>query len=357
MTAKNLAVAGKTASWGLKMAGKVKQENPDLVILAFGMNDRVSPEQFQITIRQMVEVVQKDSPDADIVLVSPMIDNPNARKNGRVLKLRDALHQIDLPNVVHADVTTPWRKLLERKHFSDLSGNNINHPNDFGHRLYAQVIGTLFESQSNGQVSVMEPDRALPKVLIMGDSISIGYTPQVKNLLQGKAEVIHHKGNAGPTIRGLTGIDQWLGDSQWDLIHFNFGLWDMYGWEYVKEDRSPAIYEKRLESLVLRLKKTGAKLIWATTTPACPEPEVTMKRRFSSDVVIAPALEQQYLDAALRVMVKHKIQVNDLHALVKPELKKHAIAPNNVHFTPDGRNKLAKQVAETIEVEIGKTVK
>ena len=192
-----------------------------------------------------------------------------------------------------------------------------------------------------------------PKVLIMGDSISIGYTPYVKKLLQGKAEVIHHKGNAGPTIRGLKHIDQWLGSEKWDLIHFNFGLWDMYGWEYVKEDLSPAMYENRLETLVLRLQKTGAKLIWATTTPSCPKPEVSMRKRFNSETVIAPALEREYLDAALRVMKKHQIPLNDLHALILPNLKLHAVAPDNVHFKPTGRKILAKQVALTIEAALG----
>jgi lysophospholipase L1-like esterase len=215
--------------------------------------------------------------------------------------------------------------------------------------VLASLMGVLM-SVSMAQEIVPSPESAseLPKVLIMGDSISLGYTPLVKKLLVGKAEVIHHKGNAGPTIRGIKQIDSWLGDTKWDVIHFNFGLWDMYGWEYVKENRSPAMYEKRLETLVLRLEKTGAKLIWATTTPSCPAPEFSMQKRFNSDVIIAPALEKQYLDAALRVMKKHKIPINDLHALIKPTLKQHAVAPNNVHFKPAGREKLAKQVAKQI---------
>jgi lysophospholipase L1-like esterase len=81
-----------------------------------------------------------------------------------------------------------------------------------------------------------------------------------------------------------------------------------------------------------------------------------MKNRFSSEVIIAPALEQQYLDAASRVMKNHQIQVNDLHALVQPELEKYAIAPDNVHFKPAGRKLLANQVAETIASEIGELV-
>ena len=191
-------------------------------------------------------------------------------------------------------------------------------------------------------------DSTLPQVLIIGDSISIGYTPHVKEMLEGKAVVTHHRGNAGPTIRGLVHIDEWLGDTEWDVIHFNWGLWDIYGWEYVKEDRSPAMYEKRLEILVQRLKKTGAKLIWGTTTPVCPEAEVTMRRRFSSDVIIPVSLERQYLDAAIRVMKKHDIQINDLYAVMLPELKKYAVAANNVHFTRDGSKKLGRQVADTI---------
>lgn len=219
------------------------------------------------------------------------------------------------------------------------------------------IVGVLFGvvslscGQKGGEELVAE--KGLPKVMIMGDSISIGYMPHVKRLLEGKAVVVHHKGNAGPTIRGVKQIDGWLGDTKWDVIHVNFGLWDMYGWEYVKEDRSPKMYEKRLELLMNRLKKTGAKLVWATTTPACPEPEVTMRKRFGSDVVIAPALEKEYLDAALRVMKRHGIPVNDLHGLVKPKLKEYAIAADNVHFKPEGRKVLGEQVAREVLKVIG----
>jgi lysophospholipase L1-like esterase len=191
--------------------------------------------------------------------------------------------------------------------------------------------------------------KELPKVLIMGDSISIGYTPHVIENLKSVAEVRRHKGNAGPTIRGVARIEEWLGKGKWDLIHFNWGLWDMYGWEYHKEDRSPEAYGKRLESLVGRLKKTGAKLIWATTTPACPAKEKTMERRFKQNILISPELERKYLETALAVMNKHGVGVNDLHAFMKPRWKKYAIAENNVHFTKLGSRKLGEQVAKAIQ--------
>jgi len=138
-------------------------------------------------------------------------------------------------------------------------------------------------------------------------------------------------------------IDKWLGSTRWDVILFNFGLWDMYGWRYEKVDRSPPAYEKRLDALATRLKKTGAKLIWATTTPACPEGEKKCK------VVVDPATEAKYLEAALRVMKKHDIQINDLHAFMKPRLEQYAVAANDVHYKKEGNMKLGQLVANQIK--------
>ncbi len=187
-----------------------------------------------------------------------------------------------------------------------------------------------------------------PKVLIIGDSISKGYTPYVQQFLKGKAIVMRNTANAQHTATGLEMIDRWLGETQWEVIHFNWGLWDMYGWRFAKDNLTPEIYEKRLEQLVVRLKKTDAKLIWGTTTPVCPEPEKNMRDRFMTKMKISPELERKYLDAALRVMKKHDVQVNDLHALMAPVLKKYALAPDNVHFTAEGRELLGKQVAASI---------
>ena len=67
--------------------------------------------------------------------------------NGKSLfdsTLISALKSITRPNVILADITTLWEKLLTRKNFADLSGNNVNHPNDFGHRLYTEVLFTIF---------------------------------------------------------------------------------------------------------------------------------------------------------------------------------------------------------------------
>jgi len=195
-------------------------------------------------------------------------------------------------------------------------------------------------------------EQALPKVLIIGDSISMGYTKPVVARLQGKADVSRIPGNGQWAGHGLLKIDEWLGDTEWDVIHFNWGLWDMYGWRYKDEDLSPKAYEARLEKLVSRLKQADAKLIWATTTPACPAPEVTMLKQFKTEAIISPEFEKQYLDAARRVMKRHDVQINDLHALVLPRLSELSPEADDVHYTREGSQLLAEQVAEVIAAAI-----
>ncbi|MDP6636371.1 MAG: DUF1080 domain-containing protein [Phycisphaerae bacterium] len=209
-------------------------------------------------------------------------------------------------------------------------------------RLLIAVLSLTSFNLSAGMAKDASPKDQLPKVLIIGDSISLAYTPCIVESLKTQAVVKHCPANAGPTMRGVKNIDKWLGDAKWDVILFNFGLWDMYGWRYEKVDRSPPAYEKRLDTLAIRLKKTGAKLIWATTTPACPDAERKCK------VKVDPATEKKYLDAALRVMKKHNIAINDLHTFMKPKRKQYALADNDVHFKKDGNRLLGEQLAKQI---------
>lgn len=189
----------------------------------------------------------------------------------------------------------------------------------------------------------------LPRVLLIGDSICGGYHKEVIRQLEGKAVVVKNEGNAEWSGNGVKRIDEWLGDGKWDIIHFNWGLWDLYGWKYDQEDRSPAAYGMRLDQLVTRMEKTGAKLIWATTTPACPGPEVTMLKRFKKEVVITPDQQAAYRKVALEVMKKHGVEVNDLYGYILPDLEKYSPAPDNVHFTGAGNGHLAKRVIQVLE--------
>lgn len=185
----------------------------------------------------------------------------------------------------------------------------------------------------------------LPRVLLLGDSISIGYTLDVREALKGKANVHRPATNCGPTTNGVKNIDAWLGDAKWDVIHFNFGLHDLKFVDAQGKNTEPAKgkyqvsleeYEKNLETLVERMKKTGAKLIFATTTPV-PEGSAA---RIAGD-------ELKYNEVALRVMKKHGAAIDDLHAFALPILAEIQL-PANVHFKPEGSKRLADQVAASI---------
>lgn len=218
--------------------------------------------------------------------------------------------------------------------------------------LFSFIVSLLALGAAPAQTKEPVIDPSLPNVLLIGDSISQGYDKKVKEGFVGKANVTRNPGNAEWSGTGIKKIDSYLGDTKWDVIHFNWGLWDIYGWEYDAEDRSPEAYAKRLDELVTRMSKTGAKLIWATTTPACKEPEKTMQNRFKKEVVITPEQQVKYSEAALEVMKKHKVEINDLYSHILPELDKYSLGKNDVHFNREGSDFLAKKVIAAIEAAL-----
>lgn len=199
-------------------------------------------------------------------------------------------------------------------------------------------------------ICLISADKPLPKILIIGDSISLGYTPIVQELMKGEAIVKHNgsnsNGNARYTGYGVENIDEWLSDDNWDIIHFNFGLWDLYGWRYTDTLRTPETYASNLETIIVKMEKTGAKLIWATTTPVCPAPEKNMP------IIIDSEIEKAFRKAALKVMKNHNIPVNDLYKAIQPKMNKYSLGENNVHYNSDGYKFLAKQVAEEIRTNL-----
>ena len=129
------------------MIEKVVEPRPDVVILAFGMNDSAgrSAREYQANIEGVVARVRERLPDSEFILVASMLGNPGWTRlnHQRFPEYRDALAKLRGPGVALADVTTVWTRFLELKQDWDQTGNGVNHPNDFGHRVYAQVITTL----------------------------------------------------------------------------------------------------------------------------------------------------------------------------------------------------------------------
>lgn len=206
------------------------------------------------------------------------------------------------------------------------------------------VAATGLSAAGNPVFAPVEDRPNLPNVLLVGDSISIGYTLPVRELLKDRADVFRTPENGGPTTHGLERIDQWLGTNHWDVIHFNWGLHDLKfmddGHRLVGLDE----YQQNLEALVSRLQATGAESIWCSTTPL-PPGKLSPLRKPGDEIICN--------SAARRIMEKHGIPIDDLYefALVRqPEIQ----LPANVHFTREGSEVLAKAVAFTIETELSK---
>ena len=201
----------------------------------------------------------------------------------------------------------------------------------------------------------------LPNVLIIGDSISIGYTPFVKELLEGKANVVRpmlengNPENCEGTTKGVKNTDRWLLDSgagntpyQWDIIHFNFGLHDLKHVDPLTGENSNdpqhplqadlKQYKKNLEIIVEKLKASGATLIFGTTTPYPDKVGGPLRD---------PGMAAKYNKAAVKIMNRNGILIDDLYVFMVPRMKELQ-QPENVHFTQEGYQALARKVAERI---------
>jgi lysophospholipase L1-like esterase len=143
----NHALSGQDTEWGVNHVRRlVSEKRPDLVILAFGMNDgtkRLPPGAFQANIRAMMEDVREINPRVEFILVSPMLPNPESTFVGCQRDYREVLLALTGSGVAMADMTAVHEQLLLRKSYQDLTGNNINHPNDFLIRWYAQQVAGL----------------------------------------------------------------------------------------------------------------------------------------------------------------------------------------------------------------------
>lgn len=189
----------------------------------------------------------------------------------------------------------------------------------------------------------------LADVLLIGDSISQGYTQPVMRLLEGVCNVQRVPENCGDTRRGLAVLDDWLGQTRWALIHFNWGLHDLChrhpeSTNYGHRDKVRGVvsvpldeYERNLAQLVDRLALRSQRLIWATTT-LVPAGEVG---RIEGD-------EVRYNNAAAGVMKARGIAINDLYALTRTFDASMFVGPGDVHLTAAGSARLAQPVAQCI---------
>lgn len=210
------------------------------------------------------------------------------------------------------------------------------------------------KKKPNPAMTLPKADPSLPNVLLIGDSISIGYTVATREALDGVANVYRPLTNCGPTTRGLAGLDDWLGDRKWSVIHFNFGLHDLKYMgpnnKNLADPKSPTShpqvpieeYESNIETIAKRLKATGAKVIWRDTTPV---PEGASGR------VVGDS--KRYNEAAHRAIQRvGVIEVDPFYdfAIEHSDLQKKA----NVHYSTEGSRQLGVHVADVIEESLSR---
>lgn len=209
-------------------------------------------------------------------------------------------------------------------------------------RVLEENLGSFYlprykQAKAKGAVTAwdyVKDEPNLPRVLLIGDSISRGYTVPVRKALAGKVNVHRAPANCGSTSKALKKLSVWLGGGKWDLIHFNFGIHDRRS--------TPEEYAQRLEKIVGILLSTGAKLVWASSTPLSGK----MIQKTNTDPMV------RLNAAAAQVMKKHGIPIDDLYAVVKPKLSSIQ-CPDGCHYRPEGYRMLGQAVAKCIIHQLG----
>lgn len=205
-------------------------------------------------------------------------------------------------------------------------------------RYWSVLFCVILVSSSAAQ------EKRVPKVVLIGDSIRMGYAPLVAKLLDGKAVVISQSANGEDSGNVLRHLDEWVINEKPDVVHINAGLHDLK-----LKDRTYQVplgeYQNNLKTILDRIQKeTKAKIIFATTTPIVDGLHAQRKAgfdRFEADV-------QKYNVAAVSVMKEARVPINDLHLLVENGGTQTLMNSDGTHYTPEGYARLAAAVTNNI---------
>ena len=187
----------------------------------------------------------------------------------------------------------------------------------------------------------------MKEVLLLGDSIRMAYQKRVTELLGGEFHVSAPGENCRFAAYTLNSLSKWLPKMpKPDIIHWNNWLWET-AILYPEDGCFTHLgeYADALEKILRELQKTGAKIVFASSTPVSPEKEFLT-------TAAPPAHKNEdirrYNAAARIIMENNGIEINDLYQLVEPHISEY-ISADMIHPTPSGIEALAAAVSHKIK--------
>jgi lysophospholipase L1-like esterase len=214
-------------------------------------------------------------------------------------------------------------------------------------KCYMMMFSGVWVFLASTAFAYVDENPGLPRVLLVGDSIRMGYDSYVETQLDGIANVHAVAVNCAWTTYGLSHMSEWLAGEHWDVVHFNFGLHDLkFNPPQVPLGEQAGHYEYNLRAII-NIFETHApgvdEIIWASTTPV---PANSPDRQ--------EGLDQDYNAAALGVMQDYGIMVNDLNSLASVLRTDPTMIfnPIDVHYTQAGYAALAEQVSDSIKIAL-----
>lgn len=185
----------------------------------------------------------------------------------------------------------------------------------------------------------------MKKVVLIGDSIRMGYQPTVESELAGTTQIVSPPENCSDTGKIILNLDEWVITQKPDLVHINAGLHDL---KRFRDADGPLHtieqYETNLREILSRVKAdTAAQIIWATTTPVNEKVHSEVKgfERMEADV-------DRYNAAALKIVREMDLPVNDLFSFVTTKGRDEMLRPDGVHFRPEAYEVIGNEVASVI---------
>ncbi len=186
----------------------------------------------------------------------------------------------------------------------------------------------------------------MKNVILIGDSIRMGYQDTVRAQLAGLVDVWGPEANGGTSENVLANLDEWAMSRQADVVHINCGLHDIKTEPGQDAKEVPlATYARNVRSILTQLQaKADTTVIWASSTPVNQECHQRTKpfHRFEADVIA-------YNAAALAVAKELGVLVDDLFAVVTSAGRDELLIEDGVHFTPSGCDVLGVAVADCIK--------